>query len=538
MVKILFYITCFYFLKCNAAKRDVLDLFGASYGQIFHPTVQVFPTASIESTSVLPEIIINRQARPFDPRSNRNGGYIINRPSFPFNPAQTTQLDPEINNEYLPPSSERPFNEYLPPPTTSTTPLPSVSDEEINNDGYYYDPPDNSYIPPASGPYNQRNAKDLDFFHSSTNSLSGMKVELKEMKCMSNPNGYFKAQMQIHNNIDTFPIVEHDSSDPRCEIRTLRSQALVNIVSDDFSRCGIYKCAGNDLCLRVRFPLIRGLRTRDDLILTLQCKLHEKIVGKIHTIKLGINQFQNQGRSNDGTGTGIVAQGGGNQQFRSQVGLFRKIDENGFSQPLTPGSTVQLGEELMLRTQVKAGDGWNYTRISDVALQRFSPQGELLNSVNLISPNGCLNNLMRNICPHEPIFEPPLGYKLGFKAFMFQGMKSGDELVMNVKLNGCLYKRDCVIDGKCQHARGKRDVNLNETKDEETLPLEIVHLLFRVKLPDEEKINQSDFYKNINYTINPYKLGTLTATGLICTIGGLILIIYFIKTYKKYKVLT
>lgn len=54
---------------------------------------------------------------------------------------------------------------------------------------------------------------------------------------------------------------------------------------------------------------------------------------------------------------------------------------------------------------------------------------------------------MRSICPQDPIFEQPLGYRFGFKAFMFQGMNSGDEMVMNVKLNGCLYRRDCNIVG-------------------------------------------------------------------------------------------
>lgn len=207
--------------------------------------------------------------------------------------------------------------------------------------------------------------------------------------------------------------------------------------------------------------------------------------------------------------------------------------------------------------------GWNFTRLSDVALQRFSPQGELLNSVNLVSPNGCLNHLMRNVCPHEPIFEPPLGYKFGFKAFMFQGMKSGDELVMNVKLNGCLYKRDCIVvctknfviqyghnifsqllftkqEGKCQHVRGKRDLNnnYNETKQtEKILPLETAHLLFRVELPELEKNNESEYYKStINYTLNSYQMSTLTATGLICIIGGLILMAHFIKNYTRYKV--
>ncbi|XP_063708836.1 uncharacterized protein LOC134837394 [Culicoides brevitarsis] len=531
MKNLIFFATFVFFV--SAAKRDVHEIFGASYGAaFFQPSVQIFPTLQ-ETSSALPEIIVNRNARPLDPRSNRNGGYFINRPSIPFNPTQRPQADPEVINEYLPPSTstERVFNDYLPPPVPSTTPLPPQLDE-----GYFYDPPDNSYIPPASGPNVPRTAKDLDFFRSVPNSLNRMQVELKEMNCMANPSGYFKAQLRIHNNIDTFPVVEHDTNDPRCEIQTLRSQSLINIVSDDFNRCGIYSC-GSDLCLRVRFPLIRGLRTRDDLTLTLQCKLLARVAEKTHSIKLGINLNQNQGRSSsDGNNGGVVAQGGGNQQFRSQVGLFRKSDENGFSQALTSGSAVQLGEELMLRAQVRAGDGWNYTRISDIALQRFSPQGELLNSVNLVSPNGCLNHLMRNVCPHEPVFEPPLGYKFGFKAFMFQGMKSGDELVMNVKLNGCLYKRDCLVEARCQHARGKRETT-NETKtdvdDAKIFPIETAHLMFRVELPDDEESEYAA--RTINYTLNSYQVSTLTATGLICGIGGLILIAHFIKNYARYK---
>lgn len=89
--------------------------------------------------------------------------------------------------------------------------------------------------------------------------------------------------------------------------------------------------------------------------------------------------------------------------------------------------------------------GWNFTRISDVTLQRFNAQGDILNSVSLVSPNGCVNPSMRNICPLDPVADPPLGYRLGFKAFMFQGMRSGDEMVMSVKMTGCLYRRDCQV---------------------------------------------------------------------------------------------
>lgn len=56
-----------------------------------------------------------------------------------------------------------------------------------------------------------------------------------------------------------------------------------------------------------------------------------------------------------------------------------------------------------------------------------------------------MNTLMKNVCPLEPVLDSPLGYRFGFKAFMFQGMKSGDDVVMNVKLSGCIFKQDCQL---------------------------------------------------------------------------------------------
>lgn len=52
---------------------------------------------------------------------------------------------------------------------------------------------------------------------------------------------------------------------------------------------------------------------------------------------------------------------------------------------------------------------------------------------------------MRSICPYPPVFEPPLGHRFGFRAVMFQGMKSGDEMIMNVKIVGCIDQNDCSV---------------------------------------------------------------------------------------------
>lgn len=61
-------------------------------------------------------------------------------------------------------------------------------------------------------------------------------------------------------------------------------------------------------------------------------------------------------RFSQGRSAGTFAQGGSQQPFRTQLGLFRNLD-GAFTKSLESGSVVQLGEELMLRAQVKSGDG-------------------------------------------------------------------------------------------------------------------------------------------------------------------------------------
>lgn len=52
----------------------------------------------------------------------------------------------------------------------------------------------------------------------------------------------------------------------------------------------------------------------------------------------------------------VFAHGGTKQNFRTQLGLYRQ-SSSGFSKILDSGPFVQLGEELMLRAQIKSGDG-------------------------------------------------------------------------------------------------------------------------------------------------------------------------------------
>lgn len=98
---------------------------------------------------------------------------------------------------------------------------------------------------------------------------------------------------------------------------------------------------------------------------------------------------------------------------------------------------------------------------------------------------------------------------------MFQGMKSGDELVMNVKLSGCLFQKDCQLNCDAHHSsRIARDTTHQPST-------EIAHLSFRVVDPTAEVgVDAAPF--------NSYQR-IIAATSCICFIGVLILIIAHLK---------
>lgn len=138
----------------------------------------------------------------------------------------------------------------------------------------------------------------------------------------------------------------------------------------------------------------------------------------------------------------------------------------------------------MLRAQTRQGDGWNYTKITDIAMQRLGKSGEVLNTVNLVSNNGCLNPSMKSICTVAPQYEPPLGQRFGFRAVMFQGMKSGEEVVMSIRILGCINRNDCEAShcGSLKNGgRIRRDI-----KKEDDEHVEVTKISFRVADPQEQ----------------------------------------------------
>lgn len=65
------------------------------------------------------------------------------------------------------------------------------------------------------------------------------------------------------------------------------------------------------------------------------------------------------------------------------------------------------------------------------------------NAVTLVDSLGCRVTAMKNICPEQPRLSTPLITTMPFRAFMFQGSQSGDEMVLSVRMLGCLNYEDC-----------------------------------------------------------------------------------------------
>ncbi|XP_011197939.2 uncharacterized protein LOC105222350 [Bactrocera dorsalis] len=468
------------------------------------PVAPVRPSSTTELT--LPEIVENRGAKSggrinFIPLQNQYLTPEEDRPNF-----EASKRPPSFGPGYFYP---RPTSIFIPTTTTTTTStttmrpdpivvidppdiLPSAQAPAINDPvalqpavpGYDYNVPAGppfqlpthapvstpapAYLPPDDGA--------LD----AAVTPNTLRLSVHEMRCMQHNGGYFRAVLKVDSFIGAAPTVDNDSTDKRCEVKLSRSYVVTDIAAEYFEKCGVHAC-GNDLCLRLRFPTIRGMRTSADGILTLHCKTQERVAVKTHALKVSVSN-ELQARS-----LGTYALGGTQLPFRTHVELFRRTAK-GFTRHLDTHSAVLLGEELLLRAHVIAGDGWNYTKLTDVHVQRISPTGELLNNVALVTTRGCINPSMQSVCTQPPSYDPPLGHRLIFKAVMFQGMRSGDELVLSMRITGCLEERDCHVDASNCSAvtnlwRRKRHI-VAAANDSEVS--EISRIAFRVIMPYDE----------------------------------------------------
>lgn len=231
-----------------------------------------------------------------------NGGYIYQKPTTPSTTTTTPRpaqaivvMDPPA---FLPPINNDPI--ILPP--LNNDPLEQQSHLPSPTQGYNYHVPSTPIIVSADTPLNQplstagpvylppsKDQQQLSVVQNSDNT-NPLRLRIHEMRCLQqqpNTSGYFRTVLKIDNFLSATPSVDNDSSDKRCEVKLHKSYVVVDIAGEDFTRCGVQSC-GTDLCLRLRFPAIRGMRTGSDSILTLHCKSQSRVAVKTHALKMGV----------------------------------------------------------------------------------------------------------------------------------------------------------------------------------------------------------------------------------------------------------
>lgn len=155
-----------------------------------------------------------------------------------------------------------PGNQYLTPPPAA---------DELPDEGYHYSKPKQSKF--------LRNSKS-----------NALHISVNNLRCLEGHGGYFQANIAVQSFIENLPIIDLDTIDPRCQFHLVGVRLILNVPHEDFQRCGIAACGSRELCANLRFPQIFGMKSLDDSLLTLKCKIQQRIISKTHALRFGISQ--------------------------------------------------------------------------------------------------------------------------------------------------------------------------------------------------------------------------------------------------------
>lgn len=314
-------------------------------------------------------------------------------------------------------------------------------------------------------------------------------VSVEEMSCQ-NTRGelFFRASIKAPRN-SVPPVIGNVTTGDVCRAIAIRDSYRISFERDQVWDCGVVDCSmdGNQsYCLDLRFPVISGLRLRDDYRVTLRCKTQDRIA--YHTRRISVKTLEAKARNVPG-----VLNGGAENTLNVDVGLFRKTydSKNIFDTRIQSGGTVVLGEEILLRVLVNGDDSWRHSKIGQVTMHYVEERQrqKIVNSLWILDKDGCLNPDVHEICPREQYAMSPLESYLIFQAFMFEGMKETDEIFLTVKAVACVESVDCVLDCPGGHVRRVRSVSdRNSTVEWQN------DIILRVVLPKYEPRASQNYY--------------------------------------------
>ncbi|KAK7069579.1 hypothetical protein SK128_018387 [Halocaridina rubra] len=226
---------------------------------------------------------------------------------------------------------------------------------------------------------------------------------------------------------------------------------MFQLIVADLDRCGVRKCRQANgetwLCLTLRFPLVSGLKLPEDELILIRCRPQDKMAQNTHAITVSTAKYAAKGAPINQPSPPSVFDGG-QQDFRCEIGLFRKLPGTEiFAARVTNEVELDLGEEVQLRSIVRDGDGWQYSRLTTVIIQKVNApkQRSILSATDLVFADGCRNPSYRVIARNHPKRDPrnPLINNFTFRVFMFQDMDIDEDLMITANIIGCVDAQDC-----------------------------------------------------------------------------------------------
>ncbi|XP_066944869.1 uncharacterized protein [Macrobrachium rosenbergii] len=313
-----------------------------------------------------------------------------------------------------------------PPVLPPSTPLPSLAGTDFGPPS----PPDpiNSPSPPPGAD----------------------QAQVTEIKCMkTETTSSFMALLSLPVGYNAIPVFEdRPSVDPTINtacrmIPTQLTNDMFQLIVSDLDRCGVRECRQTNgetwLCLTLRFPLVNGLKLPEDETILIRCRPQDKMESDTHYLTVST-------ANNEKSPPSVFD--GGQQDFRCEIGLFRKLPGTElFASRVTSEVELDLGEEVQLRSIVKAGDGWEYSLLTTIIIQKTGTKRtrSILNAADLVFADGCRNPSYKVIAKNHPKRDPrnPLINNFTFRIFMFQDMEVNEDLMITANVIGCVEAKDC-----------------------------------------------------------------------------------------------
>lgn len=386
---------------------------------------------------------------------------------------------------------------------------------------------------------------------------------VSDIHCMSTTNTKtFTSFLRLPQNFLSPPVLENvgsESIDPtQCLITRTNVDGIFALDLSQMESCGVSQCEnGGELwmCVTIRFPMLPGLKLPEDEVIDIKCKPQDPAISGSNVINFQENAVEQRSPT--------IYLGGG-QDFLSEIGLFRKLPGTElFASRVKSGSSIELGENVQLRSIVRSGDGWNFAKITDVMVHRVH-NGQALqdtkNTAELVFSNGCRNPSYRPLAPFNPWRDSSNGLIINFdfRVFMFQEMLSGDSIMISAKVIACVEEIDCapVNCGDTEDpGYGKRkkrslyqrnstastdNIYMGKTKNwEENLEL-------KIRMPPDLLVSQTNSKSMIenNHESRPlreseckiYLIVTLSVALTFCVLSATIVVVACFKKYQESKV--